>query len=170
MSLKHSILGLLALRGMTGYDLKKAFDGSVAHFWNADQAQIYRTLAKLTEEKLVTVHVLPQDGKPDRREHRITDAGQAELSTWLRSPLPAEATREPFLARIFFAGEEEDPELVRAMIADRRAAAQERLNALEFISASGDSLAARLRRATLRNGIDHLRIELNWLRDLEKEL
>ncbi len=47
MSLKHAILGFLELSPFSGYDLKKAFDGSVQHFWPADQAQIYRTLNQL---------------------------------------------------------------------------------------------------------------------------
>lgn len=166
----HSILGLLALRSMTGYDLKKSFDGSVAHFWNADQAQIYRTLTKLSQEDLVTVRVHQQEGRPDRREHHITDAGRAELSAWLRSPLPPEPTREPFLARIFFAGEEDDPDLVRALVAGRRAAAHERLHALRSIPVSGGSLGDRLRHATLRNGIAHVEAELAWLSELEEAL
>ena len=36
MSLKHAILGFLSLQPMTGYDLKKAFDQSVRHFWPAN--------------------------------------------------------------------------------------------------------------------------------------
>ena len=48
MSLKHAILGFLGYTSLSGYDLKKAFDGSVQHFWPADQSQIYRPLAQLT--------------------------------------------------------------------------------------------------------------------------
>src|SRR5258705_13680872 len=55
MSLAHAILGMLQTRPMTGYDLKvECFDNSIAHFWQADQAQIYRTLDKLAEDGLVT--------------------------------------------------------------------------------------------------------------------
>src|SRR5579875_1236367 len=44
MSLTHAILGFLNRQPMTGYDLKtQCFDISVAYFWPADQAQIYRT-------------------------------------------------------------------------------------------------------------------------------
>jgi hypothetical protein len=47
MCLKHAILGILSFSPMTGYDLKKAFDRSVRHFWPVNQSQIYRTLAEL---------------------------------------------------------------------------------------------------------------------------
>ena len=33
MSLDHAILGFLSYEPMSGYDLKKLFDQSVAHFW-----------------------------------------------------------------------------------------------------------------------------------------
>lgn len=155
---------------MSGYDLKKNFDSSVAHFWNADQAQIYRTLSKLSDSGLVGVRVVSQEGRPDRREHHITAAGRAELSSWLRSPIGAEATREPFLARIFFAGAEEDPELVRELVTQRRRTALDRLSTLEKIETPGESLTERLRASTLRNGIQHIQTELSWLNELEKEL
>lgn len=170
MSLKHSILGLLDVRPMTGYDLKKAFDGSVGHFWNADQAQIYRTLSKLSTEGLVDVNLVGQEGRPDRKEHRLTEAGREELSRWLHSPVRDEPSREPFLARIFFAGSEQDPELVRTLVRARRAAANERLQSLKAIKTSGASLADRLRAATLNNGIRHIETELAWLDQLEDEL
>lgn len=170
MSLMHSILGLLSLKPRTGYDLKKAFDGSVAHFWSADQAQIYRTLSKLTADGLVSVEVKSQDGRPDRREHSLTPAGREELSRWYRSPLTAEPSREPFLARLFFAGEEQDPELIRALVSERRDAAKYRLEDLENLEVIGSSLADRLREATLKNGIAHLKTELAWLDQVEAEL
>ncbi|WP_100366102.1 PadR family transcriptional regulator [Diaminobutyricimonas aerilata] len=170
MSLRHCILALVDLRPMTGYDLKKAFDGSVAHFWSADQAQIYRTLARLEADGLVEVEVIPQAGKPDRREHRITAEGSSELSRWLRSPAEHEPDREPFLARIFFAGRENDPALIRALIGERRAEAQRRRDALRSLPAPDGDLAARLRTATLRNGVLHLEAELAWVDELERTL
>ncbi len=52
MSLEYAILGFLNYHPYTGYDLKKIFDTSIRHFWPADQSQIYRTLARLTERVL----------------------------------------------------------------------------------------------------------------------
>ena len=53
MSLRHTILGFLSIRPMSGYRLKRYFEASVRHFWTADQAAIYRALAELTSEQLV---------------------------------------------------------------------------------------------------------------------
>lgn len=156
------ILGLLDLAPMSGYDLKKTFDGSVAHFWTADQAQIYRTLSKLVDDGAVAVSVVPQEGRPDRREHRITDAGRGELVEWLASSPEAERSREPFLARIFFAGRV-NPAVVRRLLADRRTAVEERLAVLRAFPEATGTRAELLRTATLRYGVRQFEAELAWL-------
>jgi PadR family transcriptional regulator AphA len=103
MSLPHAILGFLAVRPFSGYDLKKAFDSSVRHFWSADQAQIYRALTALGAEGLVTTERVAQQDRPDRKVHHLTDAGRATLAAWLRAPTEAPPRREPFLLKLFFA-------------------------------------------------------------------
>lgn len=117
MSLPHAILGFLNYAPMTGYDLKKAFDTSVRHFWPADQAQIYRTLQDLTRQGWVTVEIVPQEDRPNRKVYHITDAGREELRRWLRTPTRPEDPRIPLLVKVFFAGELTDEEAV-AMLED----------------------------------------------------
>jgi DNA-binding PadR family transcriptional regulator len=170
MSLKHAILGLLDLRPMTGYDLKKTFDDTAQHFWAADRSQIYRTLATLNAEGLLDEHVIPQRSRPARHEYRLTEAGSAELDAWLRSPAPAELPREAFLTRIYFAGRAEDPKLVRALVEERRALVRQRLTAFQALETPTTTYAERLRALTLRNGIMHLEAELSWLDELEEAL
>ena len=102
MSLKHAILGFLAYRPLSGYDLKKAFDGSVQHFWPADQSQIYRTLAQLVADGLAE-RAPDGEGPRDRHPYAITDAGRAELRRWLATPQPPQDDRNPFLIQVFFA-------------------------------------------------------------------
>ncbi|GIF73602.1 PadR family transcriptional regulator [Asanoa siamensis] len=170
MSLKHAILGLLDLRPRTGYDLKKAFDDTARHFWAADRSQIYRTLAGLHADGLLEERVIAQRSRPDRHEYRLTDDGRAELQRWLRSPAPVEPSREAFLARIFFAGQADDPEVVRTLAGERRALAHERLDELRALTAHTDTFAGRLRALTLRAGILHLETELRWLDEVEAAL
>jgi DNA-binding PadR family transcriptional regulator len=110
MSLEHAILGFLQYQPFTGYDLKKAFDASVQHFWPADQSQIYRTLARMAEQGWVELEVMRGVDRPDRKVYRITDAGRAELRRWLQTPLPLEPHRSADLVRVFFAGQLSDEE------------------------------------------------------------
>ncbi|CAN5182503.1 helix-turn-helix transcriptional regulator [soil metagenome] len=173
MTLRHAILGFLSVAPSTGYDLKSYFDGSVRQFWTADQAQIYRVLAQLAQDGLVTIEVIPQSDRPDRKLHHLTPAGTDELDRWLASPLDAHAVREPFLLRLFFAGR-----LGRAGVGDligaRIAAAEQQLALLSAIRSSsgppGPDLERMLRLATLDNGIRHTQTEIDWLAELRRSV
>ena len=178
MSLKHAVLGFLSIAPMTGYDLRKHMEESVAHFWPADQAQIYRTLGHLAADGLVSVRTIPQEGKPDRREHSITDAGLAELDSWLAAPVEYVPSREVFLVRLFFVGRL-GADRVRAVLEERAAEARELAAVLEQTRDASEQAArppaspdleTRLRLATLANGLVHARAELEWAEDLLAEL
>ena len=125
MALDFAILGFLNYGPLSGYDLKKVFDNSVRHFWPADQSQIYRTLARLEDKGLVEQKVLRGVDRPDRKEYRITPAGQEALRTWLLSPLPSQAVRIAALIQVFFAGQLADDQalaLFERLAAEARAA------------------------------------------------
>lgn len=184
MVLRYLVLGLLTVRPMTGYDLKRAFDTSVHHFWAADRSQLYRTLAALVDAGLAEVEVVPQESYPDRKVHTITAAGRAALRDWLAAPLEPEDAREPFLGRLFFADQLDDAG-VRELLASRRAQAEEAVAALTAehervaaVLADGGPDADRvrgtrglaLRLATLRHGLAHARTELAWLDETEREV
>ncbi len=112
MSLEHAILGFLNYHPYSGYDLKKIFDNSVQHFWHADQSQIYRTLARLTDQNLVKMEKIPQEDRPDRKVYSITDAGRAELLKWLAGSVELEVARSASLVQVFFAGQLTDEEIL----------------------------------------------------------
>jgi len=158
MELKHAILGLLSIRSASGYDLARAFASSVAHFWHADRSQIYRTLDRLSGAGAITTEVVRQDGKPDRKVHSLTDAGRAELTDWLSSPVEEDLPKEPFLARLFFAaliGREG----VERMLDERERQINEALTTLSSITIRSDDLMGLLQTATLRNGLVHAEAE-----------
>ena len=52
-ALHYIILGLLGAHPMSGYDIKRAFDRSLATYWNAGNSQIYTTLKTLAARQLV---------------------------------------------------------------------------------------------------------------------
>jgi PadR family transcriptional regulator, regulatory protein AphA len=112
MSLDYALLGFLNYHPYTGYDLKKIFDTSVRHFWPADQSQIYRTLARLTEQGLAEMEKVPQEDRPDRKVYHITNAGRAELLKFLAGPPPMGEPRSAPLIQIFFAGQLSDEEIL----------------------------------------------------------
>lgn len=165
MQLRHAILGLLDIAPQSGYDLGRAFAGSVAHFWHADQSQIYRTIDRLEIDGAVATELIVQTGRPDRRVHALTDAGRAELHAWLRSPIEASLPKEPFLARLFFA-EPLGVEGVLALLDERADAVRAEREQLAEIPRAAHDLGAVLRNATLDAGLRVADAELAWLADV----
>jgi PadR family transcriptional regulator AphA len=102
MSLKHALLGFINYGPMTGYELKKFFDASVAHFWNSELSHIYPALKAMEADGLVAMSIDVQQDRPNRKVYSITDVGREELRRWLATPVQPEQVREPLLVKVFF--------------------------------------------------------------------
>jgi PadR family transcriptional regulator AphA len=98
MSLRYAVLGLLARRPSTGYELTQMFDRSLRTSWHARHSQIYPELAKLESADLVEVV-----GRGARRSktYGITAAGRAELRRWLVEAEPDRSQRNESGLRLF---------------------------------------------------------------------
>ncbi len=103
MDVKTLCLGLLTFGAASGYDLKKRFEESFRFFYSAGYGSIYPALAYLAATELVTCEEIVQDGRPDRKLYRITDAGRAEFMKALGNSCPSHKMRSEFLAMMFFA-------------------------------------------------------------------
>jgi DNA-binding PadR family transcriptional regulator len=169
MSLEFAILGFLNYHPYTGYDLKKIFDTSIRHFWPADQSQIYRTLARLTEQGFAEMEKVPQADRPDRKVYHITDLGRAELLKWLGGPPPMDEPRSAPLIQVFFAGQLSDEEILakfegfaaimRAVLAQYDAVPGQLGPYQEEITSPREHFFWLL---TLENGIANMRANLVW--------
>ena len=99
---RFALLGMLTLQPMSGYDIRKTVDASIAHFWNESYGQIYPMLKGMAREGLVR-------GKADRKAARnrqvyaITASGRATLERWLVEPPGRELVRNQLLLKLFFA-------------------------------------------------------------------
>lgn len=104
MSLKHGLLGLLNYGDMTGYELTRVFEDSLAFFWQAQMSQIYRELNAMEKEGWLSSRTVIQTDKPNKKVYSITGAGKAELDRWLFKDLLGEffTTRNSFLMQLFF--------------------------------------------------------------------
>jgi len=168
MSLTHAILGLLHDQPMTGYDLKtQAFDASIAHFWPADQAQIYRTLDKMTEEGWITSQLEVQETRPNRKIYTLTDSGRAELRRWLNSFQPLVTYREPFLIQLFFVKDFSNAQII-TMIEAQLAAHHQRLTQYQEVpvpplNTSHITRETTLQRLTLELGLRVEQAHIDWL-------
>lgn len=94
VSLRHALLGLLTARPMTGYELAKVFDRSVAYVWHAPHSQIYPELRRMEADGLVAAEPSPRGRRGVKRVYSITAGGRAELERWLAAPSEPEPTRD----------------------------------------------------------------------------
>ena len=118
MDVKTVCLGMLTDGEASGYDLKKEFESTFAHFYGAGYGSIYPALSALAAEGLVDCREIPQDGKPDRKVYRINAAGRERLAEALSNPGVTHKIRSEFLAALFFAHLME-PERVEELLEKR---------------------------------------------------
>ncbi|MBB5953742.1 DNA-binding PadR family transcriptional regulator [Saccharothrix tamanrassetensis] len=99
MSLRHALLGLLAERAQSGYDLTKKFELSMKRYaWHASHSHIYPELKRMAAEGLVEV---VDEGLRGRRTYAITGSGRTELRNWMLSPPTNAVVRNEDALRLF---------------------------------------------------------------------
>jgi DNA-binding PadR family transcriptional regulator len=95
MTLRYALLALLEAGPMTGYELAKWFDQSVAYVWQAQHSQIYTELRKLETEGAVHAETLPRGEKATKRAYALTTAGAKQLRQWVSEVEQAPPLRDP---------------------------------------------------------------------------
>jgi len=99
----YSLLGLLAFWGpLSGYDLKRLFDHTLATMWGAAQSQIYKELRRMKEFGWVEMEREEQESRPDRKIYSITDQGHAALRKWQAQPPEVFQVRDELLLKVLF--------------------------------------------------------------------
>ncbi|MER6096704.1 PadR family transcriptional regulator [Streptomyces sp. NPDC001728] len=127
MKFEHVLLGLLARRPYSGYDLRKWLETEGRFVWaKAHHSQIYRKLAQMEADGWVWHEVDSREGRPDAKVYRLTERGRDVLLEWVRAPYePLTRFQDTdFTARLGVAAPLDRNaaiELVRTELAHRRA-------------------------------------------------
>jgi DNA-binding PadR family transcriptional regulator len=97
------ILGMLAVRPRSGYEIKQLVDSSARFFWAASYGQIYPELKRLEKEGLISGNDSARGGR-QRTVYKLTAQGKRAAREWIaREPETLELRDEGLLA-LFFAG------------------------------------------------------------------
>ncbi|MFC7304006.1 PadR family transcriptional regulator [Streptomyces monticola] len=181
MKFEHVLLGFVAMRPCTGYDLKRWLESEMSRMVRLphQHSQIYRTLARMSADGWVDHTVERNEGRPDSKVYRATDAGLSELHTRLAEPYtPAPDFGDPeFLMRYTFAifgTQEQQIALIRTELAARRAQT-ERFRAREI---RDEPWLPGVDRARMNRILDHvhgckehaLEAHVRWLEEVLAEL
>jgi PadR family transcriptional regulator, regulatory protein AphA len=169
---ESAILGLLARRGsLSGYDLKKAIEGSVGYFWGPAKSQIYAVLPRLVDDGYATRRKVVQAERPDKAVYRITKQGRQALKSWIEeTPMPPEPSRNPLLLKLFF-GDISSPEVLLEQVRERRQAVERLKAELEEIeSVPRDPESDFYPALTRRYGLRYAQAMIRWSEETEREL
>ncbi|WP_354700801.1 hypothetical protein DSM112329_01091 [Paraconexibacter sp. AEG42_29] len=86
MSIGKTFLGLLEGGSCHGYDLKRTYDEKFGQDRPLAYGQVYATLSRLLKHGFVEVEGVEAGDGPDRKRYAITEAGVADVDTWLAQP------------------------------------------------------------------------------------
>jgi DNA-binding PadR family transcriptional regulator len=163
---------MLKLGAPTGYEIKKAIDGSTRFFWTASFGQIYPELKRLEKEGLVRSKQEPR-GKVNRTFYELTSEGEQALQAWLTD---GENTifeiRDEGLLRLFFSDvlSQED------VLANLRGQQQlfemvlERFREIEVEARDSVEDGHGYPYLVLRYGLDFITWARDWYADIERRL
>jgi PadR family transcriptional regulator AphA len=170
----YAVLGMLALDEMSGYDLGKLIDRSIAHFgFKPAKSQVYAALHRLVDLGWASEREVAQHDRPDKRLYRITPEGEWALRGWLESPgVEPEVVRSPFLLKVFF-GDMVPRETLLAQVKEAHRIAVEELEVLEQIERDVcelDRANLRFPSLVLRYGLAHNRASVAWTLEMLREL
>ncbi|HEY7222946.1 MAG TPA: PadR family transcriptional regulator [Micromonosporaceae bacterium] len=175
-TLGYALLGLLARRPRTGYELSQALRVPVGYFWTASHSQIYPELARLEADRLIASTVVPGPGPRDTKRYAITRTGRAALAEWVVVPVSDDHSRSEELLKVYSIWLA-DPGRARAMVADRLRRHRELLAHYESIAAEFerdapvDPTQPRFGDvATLRYGLAYERHYIEWYEWLAGQL
>jgi DNA-binding PadR family transcriptional regulator len=86
VTISYALLGLLEETDRHGYDLKQSYDRRFGAIRPLRFGQVYRTLAQLERDGLVTIAGVEHGAGPDRKRYSITAEGVTDLERWLSEP------------------------------------------------------------------------------------
>jgi DNA-binding PadR family transcriptional regulator len=109
-----ALLGLLASRSWTGYELTRQVQRSVRFAWPTSEAHLYREQKRLVELGWATVEKEPV-GVRTRKRYAITDVGREALRAWLATRPQEPQLHVEGILRAFYADRGEVTDLVASM-------------------------------------------------------
>ncbi len=172
MSVRFAILGLLAQKPRHGYELRAAFEAVVGGDanWEVKPAQIYTTLERLEEARLVERSSdLGEGDEPSRRVYAVTKAGHEALSEWFNQGVTPDHQRDEFFVKLMIALVSREGKLDR-IIQTQRAHLFQDLHAATNLRDSYNPRTEMAQILLMDKAVMHLEADLRWLDMAEMRL
>lgn len=163
----YGVLGLLAVRPHSTYELAKAMDRSVGRVWPRAKSKLFEEPKKLVEHGYATAK---EDavGRRPRTVYTITRAGRRALKAWLAEPGNGPALEFEGLVKLIFADHGTRDAALASLARARQWAVEQNvgnIKAGEKFLAAEDGLYAERRATTLLLGAfltDFYKLVADW--------
>ncbi len=151
---------------MSGYDIKKHVQSTMVAVGSASYGTLYPTLHKLLADQAVEVEEIPQQGRPARKEYRITGRGREELLGWLQQPPVDDRVQREFLLKLYLGRHLTGDEMLGLIMA-RRGQMEAGVRSLQADhSAADDPRQVWL----IEYALAMYQAELEWLAQIEHQI
>jgi len=169
------ILGLLQLKSLSSYDLKKALENSVNHFYSTSYGSIHPALKKMEQKGWITGEE-QSIGARQKKIYSISEKGRQIFNEWMATEIPVTRIKEDALVRMFFFGL--IPKKQRIQLIDEYILKmQESLNQLINLKKKTEEKEipqpfkeiAKYQVETLRFGIESTEYSKKWFEDFTKK-
>ena len=98
----YAVLGLLAVKPWTSYELTQQMERSLGRFWPRTVSKLYEEPKKLVDHGLARTSS-EQNGQRTRTIYNITAKGRRILAAWLQEPGEGPVIEFEQLVKVFFA-------------------------------------------------------------------
>jgi DNA-binding PadR family transcriptional regulator len=163
----YGVLGLLAVRPHSTYELAKAMDRSVGRVWPRARSKLFEEPKKLVQHGYATAE-RDAVGRRPRTVYTITRAGRRALTAWLAEPGAGPALEFEALVKLIFADHGTRDAALASLARAREWAVEQNVGNIEagekFLAAE-DGLYAERRATTLLLGAfltDFYKLVADW--------
>jgi PadR family transcriptional regulator AphA len=164
------LLGFIAARPRSGYEIKQLVDLSTRYFWAASYGRIYPELKRLEGEGLIAGADASQ-GARSRTVYKLTAKGRKVAEEWIASPPEVYELRDEGLLKLFFAAA--GPEAAIEILDAKQRLHEQKLAALRAVepgalaaAAEGDPFPNLVR----RYGVETSEWTIEWCERARAEL
>ena len=170
---QYTILGMLAIRPMSGYEIQHSMKKSTSYFWSESAGQIYPTLAKLLKGKYISSSEA-YNGKRVSKIYQLTNKGTLVLKEWLPQKATKQPHRDEVLLKLFF-GKNMSQKQCLSLVIKRKQDNEEYLQELlsikkDLAQTFADNPNLLYWMITLDHGLYSTRAEVEWCNEAARLL
>jgi len=174
--MEYVLLGLLALRAMSIYEIKKALERGITLFYSASFGSINAAIDRLLAKGWIEGEEKVEHGR-NKKVFHLTAAGREAFGEWLVSEIEEEKVKDPALTRLYFLGLAPAEERIRTLEAHVQRLRQllGQLDSLHQQTASLDiapelQTIAKFQMLTLQYGREFYAFNIRWYENLLADL